>query len=191
MIRTHNILTSHNQTHKNAFEPIKKCCIPSDYTLERDVLAKRPFGQNVAFINNPVFISHIFEIVHFKVINKKVFCLYLLRNHQRLPVLDSSHQTHFAKNALLLWVRLSQQVTSEKSLLELCWIIFLIYIYWFHNWRHHFFFGLLISFYIQWQRQHLFWATVEEKTISWWHQVHKQTRVLTETMNQMRNQNRS
>ncbi len=37
-----------------------------------------------------------------------------------------------------------------------------------------FFMGLLITFYVQWQREHLFGATVEEKTRALWHQVHKQ-----------------
>jgi hypothetical protein len=35
--------------------------------------------------------------------------------------------------------------------------------------------GLLITFYIQRQKKHLFGATaVEEKTRAWWHGVHKQ-----------------
>jgi hypothetical protein len=97
IIRTHNILTSHNRTHKNPLEPIK--------------------------------------------------------------------------NALLLWVCLPASNiwkiivgTLLDDFLEIDAIIggvFFLWVRWF-------------TFYIQWERKHLFVATVEEKTRAWWLQVHKQ-----------------
>ncbi len=75
------------------------------------------------------------------------------------------------KNALFLWVHLPASNISKivmgtllDNLFEIDAIIGDII----------FFTGLLIAFYIQWQIQHLFGATVEEKTRAWWHQVHKQ-----------------
>ncbi len=97
IIRTHNILTSHNWTHNNPLEPIKKLLYYYGF-VSHNVRSENNYGN---------FVRWFYEI-----------------------------------DAIIGGII--------------------------------FFMGLLITFYIQWQRQHHFGATVEEKTRASWHQVHKQ-----------------
>jgi hypothetical protein len=74
--------------------------------------------------------------------------------------LTSHNQTHNnplepIKKLLYYYGFVSHNVTSENNYGNFVGWFFLD---WCHNWRHHFFMGLLITFYIQWQRQHLVWG---------------------------------
>ncbi len=76
-------------------------------------------------------------------------------------ILSSHNRTHKhplkpIKNALLLWVRLPAS-NIWKIIMGTCWMIFL-------RLEASFFVGLLITFYIQWERKRLFGATPSWKT---------------------------
>ncbi len=98
----------------------------------------------------------------------------IIRTHN---ILTSHNQTHTNpvartnKSMLYYYGFVTQQVTSQRVLWELCWMIFLRLM---PQLEASFFYGFADHILHPVREKAPFWATVEKKTAAWWPQLHKQ-----------------